>query len=197
MTVNSFDNPDSPPTMAFKNGLSERLDELRFPSPRSPPSDSPFSGYGAMSPGHASLIAAALSRPPSDVRGNLQRRFTTDSSKLTSWSPLKSGGGQLVPDAMDLLSSVMHPRAPLGSRLCALLPGCLRYWLHTGPAIRLAVTALPRWSPVSMPGGRLTLSQRPALVSVDQDNVLTQSSSKRSVSISSTCASNDDGSKRI
>lgn len=90
--------------MAFKNGLSERLDELRFPSPRSP-SESPFPAYSPLA-GHSNLISS-LSRPPSDVRSNLQRRFTTDSSKLSSWSYLNHGATQL-PD-LDLLSSVSLP----------------------------------------------------------------------------------------
>ncbi|KAJ6141328.1 hypothetical protein N7470_010224 [Penicillium chermesinum] len=95
--------------MAFKNGLSERLDELRFPSPRSPPSESTFPGYSSLSPGHSNF-ASAFSRPSgSDVRGNLQRRFTTDSSKLSSWSYLNQTPAQM-PDALDLLSSFEKKR---------------------------------------------------------------------------------------
>ncbi|GKZ35980.1 hypothetical protein AbraIFM66950_006853 [Aspergillus brasiliensis] len=98
--------------MAFKNGLSERLDELRFPSPRSPPSESPFPGYNSLSPGHSNFVSA-FSRPSGDVRGNLQRRFTTDSSKLASWSHLNHLGSssQLpAPDHLDLLSSFEKKR---------------------------------------------------------------------------------------
>lgn len=91
--------------MAFKNGLSERLDELRFPSPRSPPSESAFPGYTSLSPGHPNL-APGFSRPSSDVRANLQRRFTTDSSKFSSsWNYLNQGSTPM-PDPLDLLSSV-------------------------------------------------------------------------------------------
>ena len=91
--------------MAFKNGLSERLDELRFPSPRSPPSESTFPGYTSLSPGHSNLVSP-FSRPSGDVRANLQRRFTTDSSKFSSpWNPLNQGAPQM-PDPLDLLSSV-------------------------------------------------------------------------------------------
>ncbi|EPS29625.1 hypothetical protein PDE_04575 [Penicillium oxalicum 114-2] len=95
--------------MAFKNGLSERLDELRFPSPRSPPSDSVFPGYTSLSPGHSNF-GSGFSRPSADVRGNLQRRFTTDSSKLSSsWNYLNPGPTQ-VPDHSDLLSSFEKKR---------------------------------------------------------------------------------------
>lgn len=93
------------PVMAFKNGLSERLDELRFPSPRSPPSESTFPGYSSLSPGHSNLNSA-ISRPSGDVRANLQRRFTTDSSKFSSsWNYLSQGPAQNQ-DPLDLLSSV-------------------------------------------------------------------------------------------
>ena len=95
--------------MAFKNGLSERLDELRFPSPRSPPSESTFPGYSPLSPSHSNFVSA-FSRPSGDVRANLQRRFTTDSSKLSSWNYLNQVGNvgnvTQVPDPIDLLSSV-------------------------------------------------------------------------------------------
>lgn len=96
------------PIMAFKNGLSERLDELRFPSPRSPTSESPFPGYTSLSPGQPNLASAFSSRPSGDVRANLQRRFTTDSSKLSSWSYLNQqpSGPPQVSDPLDLLSSV-------------------------------------------------------------------------------------------
>ena len=90
--------------MAFKNGLSERLDELRFPSPRSP-SDTPFPAYSALvSPGGHSNFINPLSRPPTDVRSNLQRRFTTDSSKLSSWNYLNQNSPQLP--ELDMVSSV-------------------------------------------------------------------------------------------
>ncbi|KAJ5493392.1 hypothetical protein N7539_002138 [Penicillium diatomitis] len=95
--------------MAFKHGLSERLDELRFPSPRSPPSESVFPGYTSLSPGHSNF-GSGFSRPSADVRGNLQRRFTTDSSKLSSsWNYLSSGPAQM-PDHLDLLSSFEKKR---------------------------------------------------------------------------------------
>ncbi|KAJ5267617.1 hypothetical protein N7478_010425 [Penicillium angulare] len=93
--------------MAFKHGLSERLDELRFPSPRSPPSESTFPGYSSLSPGHSNFVSG-FSRPASDVRVNLQRRFTTDSSKFSSWNNLNQVPAQApaqAPDPLDLLSS--------------------------------------------------------------------------------------------
>ncbi|PKX89731.1 putative RNA-binding protein [Aspergillus novofumigatus IBT 16806] len=96
--------------MAFKNGLSERLDELRFPSPRSPPSESTFPGYSSLSPGHTNFVSA-FPRPSGDVRANLQRRFTTDSSKLSSWSYLNQvGGSSQAADPLDLLSSFEKKR---------------------------------------------------------------------------------------
>jgi hypothetical protein len=89
--------------MAFKNGLSERLDELRFTSPRSPPADSHLPNYTPLSPGQSNMMSA-FQRPPTDVRANLQRRFTTDAS---TWNFLNQPSTQL-PDSgpLDLLSSV-------------------------------------------------------------------------------------------
>lgn len=88
--------------MAFKTGFSERLDELRFPSPRSPPVDSPYS-HTPLSP-PASMMSA-FSRPTPDVRANLQRRFTTDAGKLSSWNFLNQQSANST-DTLDLLSSV-------------------------------------------------------------------------------------------
>ena len=111
------------PIMAFKNGLNERLDELRFPSPRSPTSESPFPGYTSLSPGQPNLASAFSSRPSGDVRANLQRRFTTDSSKLSSWSYLNQqpSGPPQVSDPLDLLSSVSWTTSLVS---CLLLVRC-------------------------------------------------------------------------
>ncbi|KAJ5571169.1 Armadillo-like helical [Penicillium sp. DV-2018c] len=103
--------------MAFKHGLSERLDELRFPTPRSPPSESAFPGYTPLSPGHSNFVSGFSTGSVGDVRANLQRRFTTDSSKFPSWNYLKpssssgssSGSGQMK-DPLDLLSSFEKKR---------------------------------------------------------------------------------------
>ncbi|KAL4780839.1 hypothetical protein BJX76DRAFT_350662 [Aspergillus varians] len=96
--------------MAFKNGLSERLDELRFPSPRSPPSETPFPGYSSLSPGHSNFVSA-FPRPSGEVRANLQRRFTTDASKLSSWRYMNNAApAPQMPDALDLLSSFEKKR---------------------------------------------------------------------------------------
>ncbi|OAT01602.1 RNA-binding protein [Blastomyces dermatitidis ER-3] len=90
--------------MAFKNGLSERLEELRFSSPRSPPSDSPFSSYPSPTRGQPASYISAF-HPPSDVRANLQRRFTTDASKLSSWPAFNNTQPLPFPESLDFLSS--------------------------------------------------------------------------------------------
>ncbi|KAJ5887566.1 hypothetical protein N7495_007607 [Penicillium taxi] len=97
--------------MAFKNGLSERLDELRFPSPRSPQSsETTFPGYSSLSPlspGHSTFVPFS-GQGDRDIRSNLQRRFTTDASKLTtSWNYLSNNSTQ---DPLDLLSSFEQKR---------------------------------------------------------------------------------------
>lgn len=113
--------------MAFKTGFSDRLDELRFPSPRSPPVDAPFSSHTPLSP--PAGMMSAFSRPTTDVRANLQRRFTTDAGKLSSWSFLNQ---QPTPPAesMDLLSSVSFPFACLQFLLCSALCGVVGWWRY-------------------------------------------------------------------
>lgn len=91
--------------MGFKNGLSERLEELRFSSPRSPPSDSPFSSYPSPTRVQTASYISTF-QPPSDVRANLQRRFTTDASKLSSWPAFNSAQPLPLPESLDFLSSV-------------------------------------------------------------------------------------------
>jgi hypothetical protein len=76
--------------MAFTNGLSERMGELRFPNPRSPNDEVPFSGYASPPRGQNPFFSPFQSSA-SDTRGSLQRRFTTDSSKM---SALTGVGGQ-------------------------------------------------------------------------------------------------------
>src|SRR4030095_12042701 len=94
--------------MAFKNGLSERLEELRFTSPRSPPSESPFSSYPSPPRGQTSFMP--VFQPAHDVRANLHRRFTTDASKFPSWTAFNQQPTPL-PDSLDLLSSVSASRS--------------------------------------------------------------------------------------
>jgi hypothetical protein len=101
--------------MAFKNGLSDRFDELRF-SPRSP-TEMPFSTYTSPSPAQPGLISA-FQRPHTDGRAHtLQRRFTTDLSKLSSWNLLNQQPFQLT-DSLEVLSPVSL--FPTQSRLCVV-----------------------------------------------------------------------------
>ncbi|OXV06407.1 hypothetical protein Egran_05825 [Elaphomyces granulatus] len=98
--------------MAFKNGLSDRFDELRF-SPRSP-TEMPFSTYTSPSPAQPGLISA-FQRPHTDGRAHtLQRRFTTDLSKLSSWNLLNQQPFQLT-DSLEVLSPAtnLHNKSQL------------------------------------------------------------------------------------
>lgn len=68
--------------MAFANRLSERMEELRYPSVRSPNEESPYNTL--TSPPRAdNSFFSAFQQPTVDSRGSLQRRFTTDSSKIS------------------------------------------------------------------------------------------------------------------
>lgn len=109
--------------MAFKHGLSERLDELRFPSPRSPPADAPFAAYTPLSP--QGNLMSAMQRPSTDVRANLQRRFTTDAaSKLSSWTFVNQQPAQSS-ESIDMVSSVsvLLPVCPVWSPPRLARPG--------------------------------------------------------------------------
>jgi hypothetical protein len=87
--------------MAFANGLSERMEELRFPNPRSPNDEPPYTGYTSPSRGQTSFYSS-FQQPSSDSRLNLQRRFTTDSSKTS----MSSYGSQYSHMKSDYTSSV-------------------------------------------------------------------------------------------
>ena len=69
--------------MAFQNSLSGRMEELRFPSLRSPDTDSFPSNGPATSRGEGSFFPTN----GNDTRGGLQRRFTTDASKMSLSRP--------------------------------------------------------------------------------------------------------------
>ncbi|RMZ83983.1 hypothetical protein DV737_g1341, partial [Chaetothyriales sp. CBS 132003] len=75
--------------MSFSNRLSERMEELRFPNIRSPELDSFSNGSTA---GRGDSYFSALP-PTNDPRGSLQRRFTTDSSKISMARPFGSQFG--------------------------------------------------------------------------------------------------------
>ena len=67
--------------MAFSNALNGRMEELRFPNMRPTENDSPFSATFA-NKRDSNPFYSNMGPSVSDVRGSMQRRFTTDSSKL-------------------------------------------------------------------------------------------------------------------
>jgi hypothetical protein len=69
--------------MAFANRLSERMEELRFPSVRSPNEEASYNTYTSPQRADSSFFST-FQQPSADSRGSLQRRFTTDSSKVSS-----------------------------------------------------------------------------------------------------------------
>lgn len=71
--------------MAFHNSLTGRLEELRYPSLRSPEADASFTN-GAATSRPESLYFSTMSSS-NDTRTNLQRRFTTDSTKMSLAKP--------------------------------------------------------------------------------------------------------------
>jgi hypothetical protein len=71
--------------MAFQNSITDRLEELRFPSLRSPDSETSFANGTTAGRGDNSYFSTISSS--NDARGGLQRRFTTDSSKMSLSKP--------------------------------------------------------------------------------------------------------------
>lgn len=74
--------------MAFQNSLSGRMEELRFPSLRSPEHDSFPSNGPPSSRGDGSFFPSGNN----DNRSSLQRRFTTDASKMSLSRPFGAQG---------------------------------------------------------------------------------------------------------
>ena len=81
--------------MAFNNSISARYDELRSPNPPSSSNptgtNTPSSRYsGSFLPNHSQAFGT-------DARTSLQRRQTTDLSKMPAMTPI----GQQPPQAME------------------------------------------------------------------------------------------------
>ena len=86
--------------MAFHNSLTGRLEELRYPSLRSPEADSSFTTGAATSRPESSYFSTMSSS--NDARTNLQRRFTTDSSKMSLAKPFGAQYGGLNSQSVSL-----------------------------------------------------------------------------------------------
>jgi hypothetical protein len=59
------------------------MEELRYPSVRSPNEESPYSTLTSPPRADNSFFSGFQQQPTADSRGSLQRRFTTDSSKIS------------------------------------------------------------------------------------------------------------------
>lgn len=93
-------------TMAFSNPLSGRMEELRFPNLRSP--DTEVFSPNSTSVRDQNSYFAYPQNSSNDARASLQRRFTTDSSKMSGSRPF----GQQY--------SSMNSTAVCGLLLCEL-----------------------------------------------------------------------------
>jgi hypothetical protein len=104
--------------MAFKNGLGDRMDELRYSNPRSPPDDTPFSGYISPPRGQSNNFMNALRQPVNDARASLQRRFTEGSGKMSTLTPIGQPTQVQVPEPIDMSSlvSFQFPSQPTSFR---------------------------------------------------------------------------------
>ncbi|KAI9759398.1 MAG: hypothetical protein M4579_002387 [Chaenotheca gracillima] len=90
--------------------FSTPADSFRFRAPQSPRNESSFSGYNAPLRGGG---AAGRLPPPtsaSEARAGLQRRFTTDSARFPTMTPIGHSTSQMgnLAEAVDLSSSTYH-----------------------------------------------------------------------------------------
>ncbi|KAI9837613.1 MAG: hypothetical protein M1837_002947 [Sclerophora amabilis] len=83
----------------------DRADGFRYRAPSSPRTETSFSGYSSPLRGNGARLPPPQSN---DTRAGLQRRFTTDSTKLPTVPPI--GHSQLghMAEAVDLSSSTFH-----------------------------------------------------------------------------------------
>ena len=90
--------------MAFSGGLSGRMDELRFPNHRTSGEGYTYSGYTSPQRNAQDAYFGNFQQTSNDARSSLQRRRTTDSSKMSG----SSFGGQ-YPQGRSEYSAVVSP----------------------------------------------------------------------------------------
>jgi hypothetical protein len=103
--------------MAYSNTLSGRMGELRFPNLRSPELDGTFSPNGVSARDQNSYFSN-LQTSSNDARASLQRRFTTDSSKMSGARTFGQQFGSMNSTAVGLIK-------PKKFYDCTLAPLCL------------------------------------------------------------------------
>lgn len=91
--------------MAYNNGFGDRIDDIRFRHPQSPRDES-YSGYNSPRRANGGYMTTH-SQSSNDTRASLQRRFTTDSSKMPTLTPIGQQPGQ-VGEPVDLSSTVCY-----------------------------------------------------------------------------------------
>lgn len=89
--------------MAFNNSLTSRLDDLRSKNPQATSSET-NNGYTTPSRYSGSFMTSH-SQPSNDARASLQRRFTTDLSKMSTLTPIGQQPGQAL-EPIEISSTV-------------------------------------------------------------------------------------------
>lgn len=89
--------------MAYNNGFGDRMDDLRFRNPTSPREES-YSGFNPPRRANGNFMSTH-SQATHEARASLQRRFTTDSGKMPTLTPIGQQPGQVL-EPMDLSSTV-------------------------------------------------------------------------------------------
>ncbi|KAH0537041.1 hypothetical protein FGG08_006139 [Glutinoglossum americanum] len=93
--------------MAFSNGLGDRFEDLRFRNSQSQRDESPFPTYPT--PLRSNGNRVNTTNQPNDSRMTLQRRFTTDSTKQPTMSPIGQSPNRNA-EPLDLSSSLEKKR---------------------------------------------------------------------------------------
>lgn len=104
--------------MAFSNALSSRLDDLRSRNSQFMASES-SSGFTTPSRYSGSFMTTH-SQPVNDARGSLQRRFTTDLTKMPTLPPIGQPPNAVV-EPVDISSTVSESNPVPSMRVSKLV----------------------------------------------------------------------------
>ena len=99
--------PRTPPSpvMASSNALQSHLEGLRFGNPQSPPSEGAYSGYSTPTRYSGSFMPTHSQPAASDARASLQRRFTADSGRIPTLTPIGQPTTQAL-ESVDMSATV-------------------------------------------------------------------------------------------
>lgn len=149
--------------MAYNNAITSRLDELRSRNlPPTTTASESSSGYttpsrysGSFMPSHSQSV--------NDARASLQRRFTTDLSKMPNLTPIGQQPAQ-IQEAVDLPNTVSQIHLQGGPGSASRYRSCCSFFLHL-PLYSLDWLT-PFFHADPSQGPTRTLHPRPSIISL-------------------------------